>query len=430
MILNKVYDCIIYGAMSVHVMSRFLKSDKNDLMKKYVQQRLGNIKIPVQKNKNIYWIHSVSVGEIGAAALVGADIKKRDKSAHIIATVFTTTGYTEAKRHKDSIDEIYFCPIDTSALMNKFINKIKPKALIIIDGDFWMNMILSAAKKQIPVFVVNAKLSKVSSRRYYKLRNLTKPMFDSFTKVYAQTKLYAERFKLQGVEKSKIQLSGNVKVSINPKQINDTDLNIFKKEIGLDKAKTIVSFNSIHPLEIETISKTIQLLKKEFADIAILITPRHPVKYNNSKDLKDEFLINNTSFVSSNETELKNNKIVWLNKMGIMPYVYKSSKLAFIGGTFDKKIGGHNIIESCFYDVPSLFGPFTQTQAALVEITKQFKTGILAKSDKDLFKKISNLLKDKKLYNEYLNDISKMKDTVSKTCSNIVDDILKQLKNG
>lgn len=423
-ILNKIYDILIFVCMSLNIFYRFFKSHKNSLIKRYAYERLGKIKIKQISGKNVYWIHAVSVGEVGAAKIIARDLKQLDNQAYVIVTVFTLTGYEETKKYPELLDESFFCPIDTTYFIRRFIRKLNPIGLIIIDGDFWAKMILETKKKNIPIFVVNAKLSQKSARKYSSLQKITKKIFYSLTKVYAQNKEYAKRFEFVGVAQKNIFTCGNIKNSVTPKYISEEELFSFKQEYGLF-SEEIVSFNSIHPEEIPIVSKAIEILKENKPKLDVIITPRHPVKFDSPKSLNNTFLEKSASFVSDAENKIvKNNGIVWINKMGIMPFVYSCSKIAFIGGTFSQKVGGHNIIEPCFYDTPSIYGPYTHTQKSLRSIAQKFNIGYQAQNAEDLATIVEMLLENPEKYKSILTNITIMRREVSSISINITKDII------
>lgn len=425
--LNKVYDILVFFGMSLNIFYRFIKNHKDLLIKKYTYERLGRINVKLIADKNVYWIHAVSVGEVGAAKIIARDLKQLDDKAYVIVTVFTLTGYEETKKFPDLINESFFCPIDTSYFIKKFINKINPIGLIIIDGDFWAKMILETKKNNIPIFVVNAKLSQKSARNYSNLQHITKKVFSSITKIYAQNKEYAKRFEFVGVSRENITICGNVKNSVTPQVVSDEQLSSFKQRYNLT-SNNVISFNSIHPEEIPIISKAIEIIKEIKPSLDIIITPRHPIKYTSPKSLNDNFLEKNISFFSDSENDvIRHNGIVWINKMGILPFVYSCSKIALIGGTFSQKIGGHNIIEPCFYNVPSMYGPYTHTQKALKSIAKKFNVGHEVQSAKDIATFVDMILANPKEYDNIQERIAIMKIEVSSISINITKNILKTI---
>lgn len=155
-IINKSYDVLIFIGMSINMVYRFFKSRNNSLIKQYVNERLGKVVFKPIQGKKVYWIHAVSVGEVGAAKIVARDLKLIEENAYVVLTVFTLTGYEEAKKYPDLMDATFFCPIDTTDFIKWFLSRIKPLGLIIIDGDFWPKMILETKRRGIPIFVANA----------------------------------------------------------------------------------------------------------------------------------------------------------------------------------------------------------------------------------------------------------------------------------
>ena len=141
------------------------------------------------------WIHAVSVGESIAAAPLIKALKKQNPGQTILVTTTTSTGAEQVAKLGDLVEHRYM-PIDFSFAVKGFLKATNPKQMLIIETELWPNTLNTVHKAEIPITVVNARLSEKSCRNYAKVQarclTLLHPKLDSGT--YAKPKSDAEQF--------------------------------------------------------------------------------------------------------------------------------------------------------------------------------------------------------------------------------------------
>ena len=167
------------------------------------RQRFGGIdrKHP---DKKCIWLHAVSLGEVNAAKTIIAAIENNYPDYEIAISATTDTGYGRANELYGGRHTIFYFPLDFSFTMRRAFNRIRPTMCLLMELEVWYNFSHIAAAMNIPIVVVNGRLSERSLRRYKKIRPLIRSMFANLSLVLAQTEDYARRFKYLGCSDDKV----------------------------------------------------------------------------------------------------------------------------------------------------------------------------------------------------------------------------------
>ena len=341
----------------------FLKKKKNDLL-----QRLGFSKYNFDLNNKplIIWIHAVSLGETKAASLFFQNLKKKYPKAYFIISSTTQTAHNEAKKSLSSADRFVFLPFDFSFVINKLFKKIKPNIVIFVETDIWYNFIRYAKKNNAKLYLVSAKISDRSTRRYLIFKKYAKRIFSNFDKIFTQNEDYYENFLKIGLYKSILENSFNIKLLNFSKSVSEEEKNIWKDKLSIREEK-VITIASTHPKEEENILKSISINES----YKILIAPRHPERFNEVDKLLKNLKLNHAKL--SDLDKNINAKIILIDRMGILNNLFAISDISIVGGSFVSKIGGHNILEPSFQNSFVFFGPNMFNQKELKEISLHHK---------------------------------------------------------
>ncbi len=181
--IRLIYSIAFYLILPLIVVRVFWRARKEPRYSEDLGQRLGFVE---GVEPGAIWVHAVSAGEtIAAGKLVKQLLGAGEK---VVVSNMTPAGRERAEAlFADEGVSIVYAPYDLPHGTNNFFSKLQPKALIIIDTELWPNMIASAQKCQVPVFLVNGRLSEKSATGYGRISYLSKPMFESLTMVFAQS---------------------------------------------------------------------------------------------------------------------------------------------------------------------------------------------------------------------------------------------------
>ena len=301
-------------------------------------------------NKTI-WIHGASVGEILSVIPIIKRLEMDKKIEQILITSSTTSSSYILSKYKFKKAVHQFYPFDLNFITKHFINNWKPKLAIFVDSEIWPNMFNNLHKKNIPIILLNARITKKSFNRWKFFPNFSKKIFEKITLALPQNRESKKYLKLLGTKK--IKFVGNLKFFGGSLKEN-VNL-ILKKKFS---KKVIFCAASTHPTEELFVGKVHKELKSEIKNLITIIIPRH---INRKKEILDE--LNNIGLNSQLHTSpnklSKNTDIYIVDTYGESAKFYSLSKLTFLGGSLITH-GGQNPLESAREGNYILYGPYVE----------------------------------------------------------------------
>lgn len=342
-------------------------------------------------NRPLIWIHAVSLGETKAVAPLVKRLQQLPEKPLILLSTATETGHIEGKRNVASADYHVYLPLDFPFIINPIVKKVAPAMVVLVETDFWLNFQQTALKCGAQLILVNGKMSEKSYKRHLKFPRISKLLLGSFSSLCLQGPLYRERFIGLGLDESKVCVTGNMKLDASSATVDTTAL---KKQMGIHEDDLVITCGSTHDPEEKMTLLAFQHLLPQFPKLKLIIVPRHPERFDEVAYLIETLGIDYTRFSHQNPSSEK--RVVLLDTVGQLKSCYQISLLAFVGGSFKEKVGGHNILEPCFYGVPTLFGPFMHSQPDFLELVKNYQAGRQLTSD-TLIATFEELLKNRHL---------------------------------
>ena len=313
-------------------------------------------------NGNLIWFHGSSVGELLSILPLVQELEKNKSINQILITTSTLSSAQIFKKFNFKKTIHQFFPIDSIFFSYKFLNYWKPTIAIFVESEIWPGIFRVINKKNIPLMLLNARITKKTFKRWNYVKNFSNSVFQGISAVYPQND---ETFNyLKKLNVSKIKKIGNLKF------INNDQDNIIKLDKNLlknFKNKKIWCASSTHPGEEIICSKAHQNLKKKYKNLLTIIIPRHIHRVN--KIVKEiENLKLNVIKHSSNKTVLKNTDIYLIDTFGETIKFYQICDIVFMGKSLTGK-GGQNPLEPARYNADVLHGPnisnFTDTYKLL-----------------------------------------------------------------
>ena len=236
------------------------------------RMRLGILPEDLELNQPI-WLHAVSVGEVMATRKVIAELRVTYPDKKFLVSTVTPTGNKIAKGIARPSDFVSYLPLDLSFIVRYVVDRIKPSLFVIMETEIWPNLISYLYRKNIPIILVNGRISNRSFGGYRIIKFLFKPLLNKINLFCVQTKVDAERFLRLGVPQEKIKITGNMKFDIADLKKDYTD---YRLKLGLDAQERLLVAGSTHPGEEEVILSIYKELLRDFPDLQLLIAPRHP----------------------------------------------------------------------------------------------------------------------------------------------------------
>lgn len=353
-------------------------------------ERIGFV--PKSHDAKVVWIHAVSVGEVLSIEHLIKKIKQKSPDTKIYLTVGTITGKKIAEKQIQA-DTISFLPYDFLIPMLLAFFRIKPEKIIIVEAEIWPNLLMLAHYKKIPLYLINARISKRSKGRYQTLQCILAPILNLFTNIYTQSKADEIAFESIGVAKEKLATWGNIKT-----------YNVIKKRDAITHPITkpanwiTLLVGSLHPGELNIYLKLFKQLKAgpNGSKIKMILAPRH---FHWKEELVRK--VRETGFPHTLWDEDKGISSDWgksydlllVCKLGELFTLYPQSDLFFLGGTF-VPVGGHNLLEPAAWGVPTVVGPHHFNSETIAKDLLTHDGLAIAKKRDDLYQIVSTLLQD------------------------------------
>jgi 3-deoxy-D-manno-octulosonic-acid transferase len=263
-----------------------------------------------------------------------------------------------------------------------------------VETEFWPNLIKEAKKGDSWVALINGRISDESLSRYLLIKNLFSETLSYFDLLCMQSAGDAERIKKLGAEEDKIKVLGNLKFDRMITQIPEIDKNALKEKLSIPGDPKVIVGGSTRNGEEEILVRVFQKLKKDYADLLLLLAPRH---LDRMKEIEKMLLHQKLDFVRRSELDgkapLKNQSVILLDTMGELARIYAVADVAFVGGSL-VPIGGHNILEPAVYGVPVIFGPHVDHFKTAADLLIQSGGGIKIENEEELYAQVLGLLED------------------------------------
>ncbi|MBB1445340.1 lipid IV(A) 3-deoxy-D-manno-octulosonic acid transferase [Pseudoalteromonas sp. SG43-3] len=366
-----------------------LRGKKNQGYRAHFKERFGFVSksLFTVKTKPLVF-HCASVGEVLAATPLIKALQKVHPNLNILITCNTPTGREQILSQFKNTVACSYLPIDFPFATARFLKRIKPQALCILETELWPNLMAISHKKNIPVLVINARLSEKSQQGYQKVAKLTHIIMRSITVLASHNKTDAKRFIELGLETSKSHVTGSIKFDITPNEEQLAKVLNLKQLYNSNEDNKDERFvwvaGSTHPVEHELILSAHQELLKKQPNALLIIAPRHPEQFDKVAELLTQSPL---SFSRRSENNYNNEQILLADTLGELQCLYGSANVSFIGGSLIRR-GGHNPLESAAFSVGVITGPHTYNfDHVYPELTK-LKGAVVVDSNDELAKQL------------------------------------------
>lgn len=302
-------------------------------------------------------IHCASVGEINAAQGLIKDLLTTYPHLIITLSCSSTTGAVHAFNVFKNKVQHHYLPLDLPFFMAPFFKRLKPELVLVTEVEIWPNMLAQCHRRDIPVCLVNARLSDASFTTYQRLGALLRPALRHFTYICAQSQSSYDNFLKLGVYKPNLRLTQNMKFDLALDPADEDKAQQLLEYFSLQSRPVFVAA-STHDGEEKFILQVYKQLLVHAPTLALIIVPRHPYRFDDVN-----YLLKASGFELARASQvdaLMDSKadIILMDKMGWLKASYRICDVAFIGGSIANK-GGHNALECALYGKPMVMGPST-----------------------------------------------------------------------
>ncbi|MDN3505165.1 MAG: glycosyltransferase N-terminal domain-containing protein [Rhabdochlamydiaceae bacterium] len=369
--IRKLYD----GAISLWAMAMAPKVLWQSLRyKKYsnsMRERLfGPKDLGDHEGKPVIWFHAVSLGESKAAIPLVQYYSKKYPNAYMLFSCSTKTAMNHIKSNLPEVNKSFYFPLDFSWVMKRLMQAYKPQMVIVLESEFWLNFLTEAKLAGAKVILANGKVSDRSFEKFLRYTFLSRPLFSQFDLLCMQSEKYAKLMKKLVKDPSKVHHTGNIKFDVKKKPMSEVEIGAIKTLLGLHLHEKVILIASSHEEEEIALINKIKNLFDKYPYIRILVAPRHPERFNR---VTRELIA--AGFTCEKYEERNSSRIIIVNKMGVLDVCYQVSDVVIMAGSFNGKVGGHNILEPIEFKKLTLFGPYMYSQKQIWEDVLRFEAG-------------------------------------------------------
>lgn len=347
-----IYSVVFYLITPLIILRLVIRGLAAPNYRKRWGQRFGFF-TPSESSKETIWLHAVSVGETLAAVPLVKALQEKYPERRLLITCMTPTGSERiTAAFGDSVDHSY-APYDTPGAVARFLKRVQPKMLIIMETELWPNTVAACYKRQIPVILANGRLSEKSARGYARVSKLSGPMVAQLSAVAAQHGDDGGRFTALGLPAEKLHITGNIKFDLELNAQIRLSAEALRQQWDGTNQRPILLAASTHRGEDEIILQAFSLIKQSVNNALLVLVPRHPERFNQVGDL---CLDAGYSLARrSNNDSTDNADILLGDTMGELMTFFGACDIAFVGGSLVAN-GGHNMIEPAAWGKPTLSG--------------------------------------------------------------------------
>ncbi len=294
------------------------------------------------------WVHAVSVGEAAAAATFIRQYKGLHPEDRIVVSTITDTGRAVARERLSGLAQVIYLPFDMTGAVSRALERVKPDVFVIMETEIWPNLIRTAKAGNIPVVLLNGRISDGSFRNYMRIKGFFLQVLKLIDVFCVQDEVYAERLEELGVEPNKINKTGNFKFDV---KVKDEELDWISRFDG----KVIVA-GSTHKGEDEVLLSAYKGLLDRHKGLNLVIAPRHPRRFDDVWGLMKKEGVYCIRRSELGEGGRMTGTVVLLDTVGELSLVYRAADIVVMGGSFIPH-GGQNPLEPAYWGKPVLCGP-------------------------------------------------------------------------
>jgi len=345
MLTLKIYQIITYIIRPLFFIFFIIRilNNKEEKGKFFERKGFSKSKRPAG---TLIWIHAASVGEtLSTLPLIDRLIDFSSDYNILLTTGTKTSKNLISEKNLKRVIHQYF-PWDSKSYCERFQNNWKPDIAIFLESEIWPNHLIQSKKREIPIILVNARMTEKSKVRWFKFKKTISHLLSVFSLIISQDSASEKRLKELGAKN--VLTYGNLKhdsekLSYSSKTFKDFEIS--------SSGRDILVASSTHVGEEGRVLKIFKDLLPSIPNLLLVLAPRHPDRRRDIvNEIKKAGFFTSDFILRSNSLKFdKNTKIFVLDSIGELGYFYKKANSVILGGAFEK-FGGHNPIE------PARFG--------------------------------------------------------------------------
>jgi len=341
-------------------------------------------------DKQVIWIHAVSVGEVQAAEPVLRALLERYPDRSLLVTTVTPTGSARVTALFGQEVAHVYAPYDLPGAVARFFERVRPRLAIVMETELWPNLFHRCQQRGVPLLLLNARLSPRSVAGYRRVRGLVRETLAAVTAIAAQGEADAGRFERLGASPTVISVTGNLKFEqrIPPSLLEQAQ--VLRRDWGVGRPVWIAA--STHEGEDELLLDVFARLRERFDDCLLVLVPRHPERFASVAVLCRQRGYR-TAVRSEPAGYSAKTAVYVVDTMGELSLFYAAADAAFVGGSLVAH-GGHNLLEPAALGIPVVTGPHVFNFSEICERLVTAGAAVKVTDSDELLQTVSRWLGD------------------------------------
>jgi len=386
---------VVFVCMLPKFISRMLKRGGYG---QHFEQRIGhfgaNTKARLRAERRV-WVHAVSVGEIYVALRFIKAYRDAHPNAYFALSTTTSTGHAIARKEIDPRDVLFYFPVDLPVIIRKVLHIVNPLRIVLVEGEFWPNLIRLADQQGIPISLVNGRMSKSSYRGYRKLRALTADVLRRIDPICVQGDVDAQRLIGIGAPPDNVHIMGTVKFDVAQRDPAGEEVaqDVMRK-IHLPSNSVVLLGGSTWPGEEAVLCDLFKTLRQNHPDLFLVLVPRHVERAGEVVQTLEE---QGLSYVRRSQVDTLDTAqrpdVLFVDTTGELRNFYSVAHIIFVGKSLAEH-GGQNPIEPAMYGKAVVVGPNMENFPAVMEEFTRKEAVVQVKDQKALGQMLAQLIED------------------------------------
>jgi 3-deoxy-D-manno-octulosonic-acid transferase len=313
------------------------------------------------------WFHGVSVGEIHLLRQVVAAFRKRYPNLPCVLSTTTDSGLDEARRCFPDLFVFPF-PFDFSWAVRRSLRAVCPRLIVLAEAELWPNFLMAARRQDVPLAIINGRMSPRSLKRYQWVKSLSHWLFGHLDLLLMQTEHYARAVRILGVHPDRVAVTGNVKFDGVLLDRRNPRTHFLREMLEVKDGELIWIAGSTQAPEEEIVLRIWQNLRTYHPGLRLFLVPRHKDRFEEVAQLLER---SGVDFTRRSSCADLGRSVVLVDTTGELGALWGLADVAFVGGSLDGRRGGQNMIEPAAFGAAVVFGPhvwnFADTAARLID---------------------------------------------------------------
>jgi 3-deoxy-D-manno-octulosonic-acid transferase len=312
--------------------------------------------------ENSIWLHGASAGEISLLEPIVKSLERDMPATPLVISAYSSTGLAVA-RHAYPQHRVIFFPFDFTFTVARVLGLLNPRLIVIVESDFWPNFLAAAQRLEVPVAVINGKISARSYECNLKI-GLIPMLLKRIALVAVQTQEHAARFRGLGVQDNRLRVTGNMKYDLAQPAVTQDMARELRARLGFADEDVVIIGGSMHQRENELLLDAFLALSVQRQRVSIVLVPRYPQdahRVEQAVQARGRVAVFKTALDRGERKAPGDDDVLIVDTVGDLRSLYSAADIAFIGGSLmyrGSNKGGHNLMEPAIAGLPTLFGPY------------------------------------------------------------------------